>query len=301
MKKTILLSMAVLTTGLMAGTVNELSAEKLKEIKAASKPLQNPMLTIKKGEDLKSVYHIQIEAKGPRGNRILEGFVDKTTGAVYLGGGYDKDGNKYSFPANIKPVKESVAFSYGTGKKDLYVVTDPECPFCKKFHKETEGKLKDYKIHVIFMPLAFHKNAKSMVNYIIAGKDNAEKTKRYNEIMEGKADYKDLKIEGTTLSDYIAKSTKATAELGTRGTPSVYIGEELKSVPWPQLVAKEAPKKPTIAPIKIETKPAVKAPVKAEVKAPVKAEAKAPVKAEAKAPVKAEAKAPVKAEAAAKK
>jgi len=248
MKKTILLSMALLTTGLMAGANDGLlSADKLKEIKASSKTFENPMLTIKKGKDLDTVYYVQIEAKGPRGSRSLEGFVDKKTGAVYLGGGYDKDGKKFSFPVNAQSVKDAVAFSYGSGKKDLYVVTDPECPFCKKFHKETKDKLSEYTVHVVFMPLAFHKNAKQMVNYIVSGKDNAEKLDRYNKIMEGSTDFKNTKIEGTTLSDYLAKSTKATKELQTRGTPSTYIGEEMVSKPWPQLIqpkaAKVTPKK----------------------------------------------------------
>lgn len=239
MKKTILLSMALLVTGLMAGTDdNKLSAEKIKEIKASNKSLQNSMLTIKKGKDLKTVYFLQIEAKGPKGPRNLEGFVDKTSGALYLGGGYDKDGKKFTFPANLDAVKAAVALSYGTGKKDLYVVTDPECPFCKKFHTQTEGKLADYRVHVIFMPLGFHKEAKPMTNYILAGKDNAEKYDRYADVVTGGTKYKSLKIEGTLLSDYMKKSKAATTELQARGTPSTFVGDELKSVPWPQLVNK---------------------------------------------------------------
>jgi thiol:disulfide interchange protein DsbC len=249
MKKRILLSMALLTTGValttgaLANTEDkELSAEKLKEIRSSSKSLQNPMLTIKKGKDLKRVYFLQLEANGPRGSRRLEGFVDKTTGALYLGGGYDKDGNKFTFPANLKVVKDAVAFTYGSGSKDLYVVTDPECPFCKKFHSQTEGKLADYKVHVIFMPLAFHKNAKAMTNYILAGKDNAEKYNRYKETMTGTSKYKDLKIEGDTLKNYLKKSRVAASELGARGTPSTFIGDSLKPIAWPELVAPQ-PKK----------------------------------------------------------
>lgn len=238
MKKTILLSMSLLTTGLMAGTdINYLSTEKLKEIKASIKSLQNPSLRIKKGKDLKTVYFLQLEVKGPKGSRNIEGFVDKTTGALYLGGGYDKDGKKFTFPANLKLVKDSVAFTYGTGKKDLYLVTDPECPYCKKFYIETEGKLSDYKVHVIFMPLAFHKEAKPMTNYILAGKTEKEKYERYASIMTGGTDYKKLKIEGNVLSDYLKKSNKAVSELGARGTPSTFVGDDLKAFPWPQLIA----------------------------------------------------------------
>ena len=44
------------------------------------------------------------------------------------------------FPTNAQIVKEGVAFSFGNGP-DLYVVTDPECPFCRRVLNPIDNEL----------------------------------------------------------------------------------------------------------------------------------------------------------------
>lgn len=238
MKKTILLLATVISTSLMAGAT--LTDVQIKDIVKNSKTLQTPALSVKKGEDLDTVYFLQLEAQGPRGElKQLEAFVDKKTGSIYIGGGYDKDGKKISFPMNVETVEKAVAFKYGNGEKQLYVVTDPECPYCVKFAQDSKGKLNDYTVNVILYPLAFHKKAKPMTAYIMDGKDNAEKEKRYSEIMlGGDTSYEKAKVEDKVLTDYLAKSNAAVAELGVRGTPTVFIkdGKQLNMVSWPTLI-----------------------------------------------------------------
>lgn len=224
---------SVLIAGVMTSTNAadiKLDAAKLKEIRATTKVLQSPALTIRDGIDRDSVYFLKLEAKSQKGSRIITAFVDKKTGAVYFGNGVDKEGKPLAFPKEAQVIKDGVSFSYGTGKKELYVVTDPECPYCVKFEKALEGKLDDYTVHVILFPLSFHKNAPAMVEWIMEGKNDAEKRERFEQLMlKNSTTYKSLIKDPKKPFKYSAltqekmnKTRKAVEELGVRGTPATY-------------------------------------------------------------------------------
>ncbi|RUM56932.1 MAG: thiol:disulfide interchange protein [Nautilia sp.] len=131
------------------------------------------------------------------------------------------------FKGNKEIVKNGVVFSFGNGKKDLYVVTDPECPFCRRFEQlaqkyNIENK---YRIHIIFLPLSFHKHSKDMIYYILSAKTNAEKVKRFKETLSGDnswSQFKPTKEEKEKIDKIISKSIKAANELKAQGTPSFY-------------------------------------------------------------------------------
>ena len=240
-----------LLAGLMTMTANaadiQLDAAKLKEIKAATKALQRPIFQLKEGIDKETVYFLKIDAKSKRGVRPITAFVDKKTGAVYFGNGYDKEGKLMAFPKDEALIKKGITFSYGTGKKDLYIVTDPECPYCVKFEKLAHGKLDDYKVHVIFYPLTFHKKAPAMIEWIMQGKSDAEKKERFDKIvLEGSTEYKMLIKDDKKPFRYTAvtqvvinKAFGAIRELGTRGTPATY-DEEFNLIPWTDFLKEKA-------------------------------------------------------------
>ena len=240
-----------LVVGLMTMTTNaadlKLDAAKLKEIKAATKALQKPIFNLKEGIDKETVYFLKIDAQSKRGVRPITAFVDKKTGAVYFGNGYDKEGKLMAFPKDAELIKKGISFSYGTGKKDLYLVTDPECPYCVKFEKQAHGKLDDYKVHVIFYPLSFHKKAPAMIEWIMQGKSDKEKKERLDKIVfEGSIEYKTLITDEKKPFKYtpaiqvvINKAFRSIRELGTRGTPATY-DEKFNLIPWTNLVKGEA-------------------------------------------------------------
>jgi len=250
MKKNILIISLWVTV--MATVVNasevKMDAVKLKEIKASTKVLQDPALQLKDGIDKDSVYFLKLEARSQRGSRIINAFLDKKTGAVYFGNGYDKEGNLMAFPKEAKIIKEGVSFSYGTGSKEIYLVTDPECPYCIKFEKAAEGKLEDYTVHVIFYPLPFHKKAPAMIEWIMQGKSDAEKKERLSQIALKKSTEYQALIKDTKkpfkytpeTQAVVDKAIKAVQELGTRGTPTTY-DAKFNKIPWANLV-KLAPK-----------------------------------------------------------
>jgi thiol:disulfide interchange protein DsbC len=252
-KKLLIISLLTL---FMVTVVNasdiKLDTAKLHEITASTKVLQAPTLQLKDGIDKDSVYFLKLEARSQRGSQIITAFLDKKTGAIYFGNGYDKEGNIMAFPKDINIIKEGVAFSYGKGKKEIYLVTDPECPYCTKFEKAAEGKLEDYTVHVIFYPLPFHKKAPAMIEWIMQAKSDVEKRERLIKIaLKKSTEYqsliKDMKKPfhySTSTKIVIDKSLKAVQELGTRGTPTTY-DEKFNKIPWVNLV-KLAPKRNTV-------------------------------------------------------
>ena len=221
---------------------------KLQEIKAENKVLQSPSLNLVGAVDKQGNYLLKLEAKSPRGTQLLTGFLDKKTGELHIGTGYEKDGKPILFPKDANIIKAGVSFSYGKGSKDLYLVTDPECPYCVKFEKAAEGKLDDYTVHVILYPLRFHKKAPAMVEWVMQGKSDAEKKKRLSQItLKNSTEYKALATDAKKpfkytpeTQEWMGKSKKAARELGVRGTPATY-DASFTQVPWSSIVG-AAPK-----------------------------------------------------------
>jgi thiol:disulfide interchange protein DsbC len=235
-----------------------LTPEKIAKLNKEVTVFKRPNITVVDGIDKGRYYFLQLSVKKRGRSKIVNAFLDKEDGAVYIGHRYEKSGEKVAFPKTakmIENIKKGISFSYGTGKKDLYIVTDPECPYCKRFEQQAQGKLNEYRVHVILYPLSFHKKAPAMVEWIMHGKDDVQKHQRMEEVMVknskayeafigklGKAfKYTDsIKVK---IDDAIA----AGKALGARGTPSVY-NEKFTKINWKSLVIpkKTIPIKPSI-------------------------------------------------------
>jgi len=203
---------------------------KLQGLKTKNRVLQDPVLTIKGAIEKPESYILKLEARSPQGSQLITAFLDKKTSELYIGTAYDKEGKSITFPKDAKVVKEGVAFSYGKGSKDIYIVTDPECPYCSRFEKAIAGKLDDYRVHVMLFPLSFHKKSPAMVEWIMQGKDDAKKKEKFEEIMlKASTQYKELIkdekkpfVYSSAMQQYMDKSNKAAMELNVRGTPAIY-------------------------------------------------------------------------------
>lgn len=184
----------ILTTGLIAISAMTManagdayvSQDVIKEITAGTAVFKNPNLKILKAIDKDTVYFLKVNATSPKGSRDMEAFYDKKTKAVYFGGGVDKTGKQIKFPIDADIIKNGISFSTGTGSKEIYVVTDPECPYCSKFEKASTGKLDDYTVHYVMMPLGFHKKAPGMLDWVLQAKTDLEKKERLEKVMVGK-------------------------------------------------------------------------------------------------------------------
>ena len=217
--------------------------KKLEELKKANPLLQNPSLKLKGAIERPESYVLKVEARSPRGLQTVTAFLDRKSGALYIGSGYDREGNPIVFPKDFKTVKDAVAFSYGHGPREIYLFTDPECPYCGRFARKFKGKLDDYTVHVIFYPLSFHKKAPAMVEWIMQGGSDAERKARYDKVMlEGSTEYTKLMKPKDAPFAYspetekrIQASRSAAAELNLRGTPFLY-DANLTPLPQKQLL-----------------------------------------------------------------
>jgi len=241
----------ILTLATVSFGQAKLDRPTLDKLKESSAALKGSNIILKDGIDLGTVYFLKLETASQRGARISFAFYDKQSGAVYEGRGFDKDGNQFAFPKEVATIKNGISLSYGSGSKHIYLVTDPECPYCVKFEKQTHGKLDDYTVHVILYPLPFHKNAPMMVEWIMQGKDDVEKRQRLEAITFN--DSKEYLTLGSDKSkpfvyspqvlEHIQKAQAATREIGARGTPAVF-DENFNQINWSDLLNNATYKNP---------------------------------------------------------
>lgn len=187
-----------------------------------------PTLEIKNVLDNDSIFHVSGINKIQNGQQMpIEAFVTKDFKYVILGKGFDADsGESMHIPVDMSKYSDKIKISMGTGDKELYLFTDPECPYCvdleKKIIKSKEDIFKKYKINIILYPLPFHKNAKDMSYYILSQKD---KVKAMEHIMgENGEKYKDAKYstrELQNLNTIIEDQIAISQEIGIEGTPTL--------------------------------------------------------------------------------
>ncbi|MGD0587050.1 MAG: DsbC family protein [Oryzomonas sp.] len=71
------------------------------------------------------------------------------------------------------PLENSIVMGNPKGSKKLYVFTDPDCPFCRKFHAELKTLAKtapDVTIYIIPFPLPMHPGAYDKARAILEAK-----------------------------------------------------------------------------------------------------------------------------------
>jgi len=240
MKKIILASAlsSILAASLFAGS--ELVKIKQAEVDSLSKQLSTQFKTdlkITKAQKIGSMYQLEVR---PSNNPAMKNqiFIEPKSGLTIAGAAFNKSGEPIVLPIDIDTVKKGISFKSGNGSKEIYVITDPECPYCQQFEKAAEGKLSDYKVNYILMPLSFHKNATPMSQWILSGKNDAEKAERLSKVMKGDTTWKTEKLSNaaiTKANEIISKGNSAALELGARGTPTV-LDSNFKQIDWPSLV-----------------------------------------------------------------
>ena len=208
----------------------DMSKDELVKVKTEySKLLGSPVLTLNKGIDHGEFKQIEVEARGKRGSQKFNVFVvNGVKGVAFFGKAFTKDGKPFDFPKDSSLIKNGIAFTMGSGKENIYLVTDPECPWCQKLEKEISSKAKSkYTINVIPMPLAMHPNSKNVLYWVMSAKTDKDKGERLHNYMTGKdknswKSFKPTDKEKSNIDKTLNSSLKAAEELEARGTPSIY-------------------------------------------------------------------------------
>jgi len=226
-KKQLTLLTILLTLGgsSLWAKVVPISDKELKNIQSSYKTLQDPTLTLLEGIDEGDTYVVKLEYKKKTYAKIMYAFINKKAKHLYVGTRYNQDGSLSEYPKTddaIKKIKEGVFFSFGSGKKEIYMVTDPDCRYCKKFEHASEGKMSDYRVHVIFHPFEFHEKSAKMVAWIMEGKDEKERRNRMEEVMLKGSKAYDSATLSEALKAQIKKGHTASQALGAIGSPLFY-------------------------------------------------------------------------------
>ena len=74
----------------------------------------------------------------------------------------------------LLPLDLAIKEVNGTGKRVLYVFSDPECPYCQMFEKQIAPMLTDTTIYTFLFPLPMHPQAKPDSQKIWCSKDRAK-------------------------------------------------------------------------------------------------------------------------------
>lgn len=126
-------------------------------------------------------------------------------------------------------IKENALFTIGKGKKELILVSNAECGFCLKMHKEfdnLEGFYDKYKFYVVL--LRFNgENSKKIYSTILSSSTPDMAKERYYNVLNNKFKKTYSTMSPERLDDKKIESFSATfkdvqKKLGTKGTPSFY-------------------------------------------------------------------------------
>ena len=233
MKNFKLLTTALLITLsslLLANNANiKTKIEQLPMIKSIGATVNN--ITLVNG-----IYHIKAQVKGKNGG-LIEGFVTPDFKTLMVGKAYNLQTGKeivIPFDIDVKALKSVAAYKIGTGKKEYFVFTDPECPYCRRLEKNIHKLKSDITLYTILFPLSFHKNAISMSRYILSQKDDKAKAAAMKGIAHKSDVYKNAKysdIERARYDIIIKKSIAIVNELGIDGTPTIISAKGVKTSP----------------------------------------------------------------------
>lgn len=115
------------------------------------------------------------------------------------------------------PLENALTMGNPKGSKNLYVFTDPDCPFCRRMHAELRQLEKiapDVDIHIMLFPLSMHPGAYDKARVLLARKSR----KLLDEAFEGKTLPKPVGNEGKEGLD---KTIAFANSHGISGTPTL--------------------------------------------------------------------------------
>jgi thiol:disulfide interchange protein DsbC len=156
-------------------------------IKEASELLKATGGTVKsiKYAPVKGMYELLMEKDGREGliyidfakKHLLQGFMIELATLQPVTAHTQEELPKQKQPTKIDvktiPLENSIVMGNKDGAKKIYVFTDPDCPYCRKFHAELKklaAAAPDVAIYIIPFPLPMHPGAYDKARAILEAK-----------------------------------------------------------------------------------------------------------------------------------
>lgn len=221
-----------------------LNAQEIKEISKSEIEQINKLNLIKKEEikvtkafDMGNIFVLDSIIQG----KPQELFLTKDKKLLIAGNVINvNSGELITLPVDLSHTLGKEALTYGSGKDEYILFTDPECPYCKKFEAFFPKLEKHVKIRVFFFPLSFHNNARDLSIYFMSKKTNEEKIKAMLNTNADSKEFKNREISKEKLSK-LEKSLEEqmiiARNLNVRGTPTLFDSNGKKII-WIELLRK---------------------------------------------------------------
>jgi thiol:disulfide interchange protein DsbC len=224
----------LLTTPLFAmdkeGHGNDCTACHTLSIKEASELLKATGGTVKsiKYAPLKGMYELLMEKDGKQGliyidfakKHLMQGFMIDLATLQPVTAHTPQELPQQKQPASLDvktiPLENAIVMGNPKGAKKLYVFTDPDCPYCRRFHAELKTLAKtapDVAIYIVPFPLPMHPGAYDKARAIL----EAMSLDVLDNAFEGKDVPKPAKEESKARIDANIKFGNAN---GISGTPT---------------------------------------------------------------------------------
>lgn len=157
--------------------------------------------------DLKAIdgdwYSIKGQQETKLGKRAFDAFSNKKT--IVFGTGFNLEtGDNLNIKTDFSAFKKNEIYSVGNGKEEFFLVTDPECPFCKQL-EEKMYLLKDKAtVHVLMVSdlIPSHLAARGMQNYILSLPQEKRASEASNIMLENDKSKILKKIDKYNISMY---------------------------------------------------------------------------------------------------
>lgn len=172
---------------------------------------------------VKGTQIVDMRQYGKTGYQVqpIELYVSKTGKTSFSSVGLNEKGEQLTLPLNLEQNKDLAAFTYGNGEKEVYLFTDPDCPYCIQFEQQLAKLKPEYKIYVYLFPLeSIHPDARKKSEYIMSlPKD--KRAEAYKAVQGVKTTNTDWKVDvSQEVKDSIRDMIKYQNDyVGVKGTP----------------------------------------------------------------------------------
>ncbi len=178
---------------------------------------QDNNLKILDGKDLGSIYELVIE--GPAGKALL--YLTKDNRYLLYGVLVDDEGNNMTrerqealnkVDISLIPFDDAIKTVKGSGEKKIVMITDVDCPFCRKAQAWLYAQT-DYTLHSFLFPLDIHPEAYNKSIRILCAANPADALR---EVKEGKSIDAEMCQRG---EEKLKRHKEIAKSLGVTGTP----------------------------------------------------------------------------------
>lgn len=183
-----------------------------------------------------SLYMVKGYFDTPRKKIPAQLFLSADLKTGVYGRGYNAETPKEYLSFLPEKISADAAMTIGNGPFEMFVISDPLCPFCKQL----ELKLHEYSeiatFKIIFLPLTrLHPKAPIAIKQILAQDGDKAREEMMLAIAKDESVIKDptpalSKEKNKELDEQIARMSMHARDLGAEGTPSIFTtdGEKIE-------------------------------------------------------------------------